>query len=358
MHRLKCGSLPLPELYVCDRREDARLLSSNGIPYIYTLMDDMTIIKFILYGYLEKRFPHINWKQVLAINPYETHNVIVPGGKRRGTDKAGAGEDAGKEVTKEIHDSVIADSWREFEGEGSSDPDDKEVSLTEYFRDVDNHVNIEVLQSLRLLPKFMDDIADAIRDNIYDAASWRECYNKRLGACVGQFDVSSSAPNLIILDISGSIPAGISATMLQLIDSMRTQASADLIITGSTSVFYESSSDIPDPEEIRNRIGLGNESVRFMQILRDRIAGKHYGNVISFGDFDCPESFTYNFQSGYGAESFDKALNIMSGTKVDRVLHYHTWHRSQTGYARWVKEVCPDVVEELDCSWCKCMFRS
>lgn len=369
MHRLSCDGLPLPEIYVCDNESDARALSEAGIPFVRTHEDDLTIVKFILYRILEKKFPHIMWKKVLGINPAETMNVIVTTDRKDGESEGKvlvAGEEHRADVTddedevssggKGIHNSGIADNTRRFDNDGG-EAEYNGIDISVYCNDVNNYVNLEVLQSLGMLPRFMSDIADAIRLNIYDAAMWRECYNKKVGACVGQFDVSNDAPNLIILDISGSIPGGVSATMLQLIDSMRTQVSADLIVTGSTSLFWESGSDLPSPHWIRSHIGCGNESVQFARILRDHVAGRHYGNVISFGDYDSPSDYeSYSFRDKYDTD-FRTFLNVMSGTRVDRVMHYHTLRNDRTGYAEWVRVICPDVVEEFDRTWCSCMYH-
>jgi len=366
MHKLRCDGLPLPELYVCDNREDAITLSESGLPFVRTTLPDVKILKLILFNTLRNKFPYIDWQKVLDVTPAEVDNMFVEGGKNFG-ERVVEGEVTRDEETTDVkdklkglephvHSSDVATEWREFNADGSQDLKSHGIRIEDYCSDVENYVNIEVLQSLGFLPRFLSDVADAIRMNIYDQVMWRECYNKKLGCCVGSFDVGYDAPNLIILDISGSIPGGISATMLQLIDSMRVQASADLIITGSNSMFWENGEELPSPEWIRNRIGFGNEAVEFARILRDRVAGRHLGNVISFGDYDTPGEFAgYRFKEAFGKE-FDDFVDVMAGTQVDRVMHYHTHRKDETGYARWVKQLCPDVQEEFDTSWCRCMI--
>ena len=366
MHKLRCDGIPLPELYVCDSMEDARLLSESGLPFIRTSLPDVKILKLVLFNTLKKAFPYIDWERVLGVTPAEVHNVFVCGSTVPGDnvvegDVADNRDESWGEVSEEssvgVHESDVATEWREFDCDGSKLKSSHDIRLEDYCADVENYVNIDVLQSLGFLPRFLSDVADAIRLNIYDQVMWRECYNKKLGCCVGSFDVGYDAPNLIILDISGSIPGGISATMLQLIDSMRVQASADLIITGGTSMFWENGEELPSPDWIRAHIGYGNEATEFARILRDRVAGRHIGNVISFGDYDTPGEFQeYRFKQRF-KKDFDDFVDVMSGTKIDRVMHYHTYSRAETGYARWVKQLCPDVQEEFDTSWCGCMIR-
>lgn len=339
MHRLKYDGIPLPEIYICRSREEAKVIADAGIPYVITRRSDEEIIKIILYRTLANRFPHIKWEIVLGISPYESELVFVPGHRVEGEGVVFDGDPMGRTVD-------IAKSERTFDCKGT-EWDMRRVSLDTYCADAAAHVNIEQLQALHMLPKFMDDAVDAIRMNLEDRILWRECWNKRLGSCVGEFDYASEAPNLIILDVSGSIPDGISATMLELIDTLRDQANADLIITGSTSMYWSRDDELPDPELIRIKIGYANESYDFFQILREHVANRHFGNVISFGDNDAPS---------YGNERWFKGC--IDGVEVDRVMHYHTFSdKIRTGYARWCRKACPECEEVFDTSWCEVMRR-
>ena len=353
MHRLQVGGLPLPEIYVCDTPGDSEVLADAGIPYIKTKMDDIDIVKVILFRVLERKFPHIRWQRVLGINPTKRLNVVVPGCRIENDDIEEAEETGCDELvvvdneTKGHRVSTIAEDYREFDNVGVEVVADRTVPVDEFCFDEASHVNVETLQSLGFLPKFMDDAADAIRINLENRMRWRECWNKRLGAAVGDVGYGADAANLIILDISGSIPEGISATMLQLIDSLRSQTNAELIVTGSTSMYWGDGEELPDPRWIRDHIGYNNEAKRFFQILRDHVAGRHFGNVISFGDNDSPY---YRFSDEDTPEN-----NPVIGVQVDRVLHYHTTYRQETGYARWVKLFCPDAEQVIDTSWCEVM---
>lgn len=371
MHRLKTMGLPLPEVYVCRTRSEAVEIADAGIPYLISKLDDLEIVKLVMFRVLKKKFPHIDWKKTLGIKQVKSLIVMVPGSDQMDEEATETEEPAPvpeQPETPDIEDPVdseededneeyldpesrmvtaVAEDYRYFSGSeyGCSTP----VKLEDFCMDEAAHVNIEQLQALGFLPKFMDDAADAIRINLEDRIRWRECYNKRLGCCVGDVDFGYEAPNLIILDVSASIPEGISATMLQLIATLRDQANADLIVTGGKSFYWSNDDELPDPERIRKMVPRGNECDMFMKILAENISGRHFGNVISFGDYDAPETFAFHYRNQYKDFS-------MPGTQVDRVLHYHTYHPTRTGYAKWVHEICPDAEEVYDTEWCRVMI--
>jgi hypothetical protein len=193
------------------------------------------------------------------------------------------------------------------------------------------------------MPAFIGDILDCIKLNIGSGVYWREGYNKKRGLPIGRFDAARQKPNLIILDVSASIPRGIAATMITLIDTLRTQLQADLIITAHKSKYYSMTDRLPTPQQIRQQFRPNNESTEFLNILETRIKGCHYGHVISFGDNDYPRYYMMD--------------DTLIGTTVDKVHHYHTglWGSAAggTGYARWcdMLEKKPEV--EINTDWCK-----
>lgn len=338
MHRLSYEGLPLPELYVCDSRREARACLEAGISCIVTSMPDEDIVKLVLYRTLRRKFPHIRWDRIIRLRPAVGELVVmVPGGDAGDSDAFSDGDSGRADVAIES---------RVFGGTDTNTGSHHiETSIDDFCQEEISHVNVEQLQALGMLPRFMSDAADAIRVNMEDRLRWQDGWNKRLGACVGTAGYGHEAPNLIILDISGSIPRGISYTMLQLIATLQSQTSADLIVTGSRSMFWSHDEELPDPDWLRDSIGLSNERTMFFKILRDHVAGRHFGNVISFGDWDTP---------------FERDMSNMprlDGTIVDRVVHYHTTEKNPTGYARWCREVSPDCEEVIDTSWCEVMVR-
>ena len=63
-------------------------------------------------------------------------------------------------------------------------------------------------------------------------------YNKKLEGMYGALDLVSPSKNLLVVDISGSIPKGVSSTLLALSKSLSETFYADLLITGSKSTLY------------------------------------------------------------------------------------------------------------------------
>lgn len=343
MHRLDIG-VKIPEIYVCENQAEAQDAKHYGLPYIIRpkgLTDEKLAI-VLMYKTLKRKFPHIIWSEVFHGIEYWINTIIiwVPGDPDAQAHESPTGDSA-------ISD--IAEDERIFHGgfdEGETDYCERK--LYDYIGDMSSEVSIEELQALNLLPSFLSDIADSIRRNLY-GYDWTEGYNKKLGVPLGNFNAARERKNLMILDISGSIPRGVSATMLTLIDTLRTQANADLIITGSTSMWFEAGSELPDPQWIRDNCGYGNEAKQFQKILEEHVLGREFGNVICFGDNDSPEHFAlYN----------DTVFNIdPSATKVGKLWSYHTWEHTTPGYAKWVKRIGIKVEEEVNTKWCKLMHR-
>ena len=348
MYRLRIGSIPLPPIYICEDNAEAVVAEQQGVPYLVKpegIKEDL-FIKLALFNTLKNLFPYIDWYRQLGVNTEQFYeiNVKVPSGKNYGT-----------HASYDENDFAVVDytdDWREFNsGIGE---DYHEQPLDKYVGDLSAYVNIEELQDLNLLPSFLSDITDSIRRNVYGSRLWSEGYNKKLGAAVGNFNQDYEAPNLIILDISGSIPRGVSATMLTLIHTLRERAHADVIITGSTSYYWKYNEELPNPQWIRNHIGCSNESAMFHAILRDHILGHTWGNVICFGDYDCPNSFEdhYNY-----IENNPNWKNMLANTHVNKAMFYHTRANDKTGYGRWIFDIDPNVEYTTNRTWCKFMRR-
>lgn len=345
LERLQITGIKLPRLYIARDKADINLAQESGLPYIVWRQDKDELVKIILRPILERMFPSILWDKVLGKKKnFNTEVVLVEGGEAEA--KVDPTEYMFDDFGQEVAD--IAKEERSFSG-GFKEGEEvyqKKLSLEEYVGDASSSVNVEVLQRLQLLPKFLGDIVDCIKVNLSNVR-WKEGYNKKLGSAIGTFSGSKELPNLIILDVSGSIPRGISATMISLIDTLRNQVKADLIITSNHSKYYPYGEELPDPKDIRDMFGYGNEAKQFYMILDKYISGKEWGHVISFGDNDCPARF-----NDCGAEE-----PFLSGTKVHMVHHYHTGHWTfginKTGYAKWCHEIAYLGGEEYDTDWCR-----
>lgn len=380
LQRVMIDGIELPRLYIAENKRDADIAQSKGIPYIRWTKGQDALIRMLLRPTLERMFPHIMWSKVLGnrrkfntyveIIDHDVHDLpdqVDMVGKIDGIDMLDEDEawhpddsgiliDNSGNVFEDTDGTLVEYSQADSEERLFFDDEHSLVSvrnlrIEDYIGDMSSYVNIEMLQRLRLMPAFIGNILDCVKLNVGNGIYWSEGYNKKLGLPVGRFNSSGQLPNLIILDVSGSIPRGISATMISLIDTLRTQLTADLIITSSNSRFYPAGSELPDPQTIRDQFGYGNESDDFFGILTRNIKGRHFGHVFSFGDNDTPY---------YGAFLEHPEKWSLAGTTVEHVHHYHTgtgYGRNRTGYAKWCHMLAKEPQSEIDTSWCRVISR-
>lgn len=330
LERLTVPGVPnscVPTLYVATTGADVGLAKDNGLPYVRWSKGARDLLVQVLRPVLEKKFPYIKWSQVLGPKKRISTTIVhVPGGEVEQPD-----EGNGNQLTGSFKDECVADiatSERSFTG--TTAPGSQEMlGISEYLDDAASYINLESLQKLELLPSFLGDIVDSIKKNLVAPLHWQEGWNKKKRCCLGNYHGEHQLPNLIIIDVSASIPRGISATMLALADTLRSQVQADLIITGGISLHFPYEKELPSPDEIRRRVPLGNERKCFQHIVVGQLH-KQYGHIISFGDDDNP-----------GEISTDVRCKVLH--------HYHTWRtRTQTGYAK-----CFHAEHEVfDNTWC------
>lgn len=372
LQRVAVDGISFPRLYIAENNFDVRLAKENGIPYVKWQWGKEELVRQLLRPTLEKMFPGIDWNKVLGKKkPVRSQVVMVSGGKcdddlakpsadydaetmlKKQHEYDGLVDDLDHETQQPNDDGEyvrtvdVADGVREFNNGDDDDGYDSftidRMSVRQYVGDLSSSVDIEALQKLGLLPKFVGDIADCIKHNLSQSMRWTEGYNKKLGYPLGRFNCKSELPSLLIIDISASIPDGIAATMLMLADTLRSQCNAELIITSHRSGYYPIGAELPKPQTLRDYYGRGNESIEFRQILAKHIAGREFGYVISFGDDDTP--CLYDAQGEFDID--------MKGTVVHSVLHYHTWRtHSSTGYAKWVDQCSPNCEHAYDKTWC------
>ena len=376
LQRIAIEGIQFPRLYIAENRQDVMLARTNGIPYVKWQWGQEELIKQLLRPVIEKMFPGIDWNLVLGKKKPIRSQVIKVSGCKVEDDSGVAEYDAEKMLEAqhgfdEIVDDIdhetqlpnedgeytrivdIAEEERQFSADNSNGGKYEftvdRMSIQQYVGDLASQVDIDALQKLGLLPKFVGDVADCIKHNISQSMRWTEGYNKKLGYPLGRFNCKAELPNLVIIDISASIPDGIAATMITLADTLRSQCNADLIITSYRSGFYPAGCELPKPQTIRDYYGRSNESAEFAAILKEHVAGREFGYVISFGDDDCP--------CWSSSEDFFNTYDIdLKGTEVHSVHHYHTWKgNTPTGYAKWVDECSPNAEHVYDTGWCRIM---
>lgn len=346
MHQLKVGNLPLPKLYVCEDKAEADKCRSMGIPYLIRPEDtsDDYLVKAVLWRTLKNKFRYIRWDEVLGLDQYDVSQLIVHcPSDARVTDGAKGFSGIEMEVT---------DEYRMTDGGSDEEYDLVDRNIEQYVGDLGWYVDVEELQSLKILPTFLDDIATAIKRNI-NATMWMDGWNKKLDCNLGSYQGSDDAPNLIILDTSGSIPRGVAGTMIALIDTLRHQANAYLIITSFTSKIWEPNEDLPRQSELMDMIGGANECVQFYDILRKHILGRHWGNVIVFGDNDAPDESRFRKFASHQIKTTE-----MQSTRIDRLMAFHTYERVVPGYGRWVLDILDPKAEIIyNTDWTRSMRR-
>jgi len=363
LHRLTYDGVALPALYVAGDESDAAIARGAGLPYVVWNKSDRDLVRLVLVQYMRERFPHVR----LDMEEPRNQPVVWCSGAEKGqwkpqpeNNEAQAEtpeeeEDEPQEAVTDGSPYAACPSKRECAISGSTGSV-KPVDLYQYVGDPGNYVDIEVLADLGLMPAFVSDVAASIRRELEGQCVWTEGYNKKRGVPIGNFDRAESAPNLLIIDVSRSIPAGIAATMLMLAETLRERMGADLIVTGAKSYLWRRGEALPSAERLRLMVPPSNETDMFQRLIEDEVEDE-YGNVVCFGDYDHP---------------YIRWTETKRQVKVRRIVSYHTnrngWckHKKNVavkseydpsmmaGYCRWAKEMNPDAEVEYHLGdWCE-----
>jgi hypothetical protein len=308
-----------PEVYRISKNEESPPV---GISYVIAEKTDFALVFRIMVPLLMKQHPYFNWAEVyksLTGNKYQEQRVY-----RRGMGYDGEGHTYGES-------SIGVET----------------VTLEELASDNATYVDVNMLSDLKMIPAFMTDIREAIKVNVTDSFMWQDGYNKKTGLCSGYLTEQPRARSLVILDISYSIPDGVSAGMMTLIKTISDVTHADLILTGGRSYFY-TVDDVRrmDIHRERARIPRANESTMFNEILMSR--DMDYENVITFGDSDRPLPIV-----------LDQSINTKRWYSF-YCMEYDQYGRSAKegcGYGRWVKKANPHVQFISNTEWAKFFTR-
>jgi len=218
-------------------------------------------------------------------------------------------------------------------------------NVSEFIADISYQVDIDCLKNLKVIPTwFSSKIEDAIKSNILSSITWNpSLYNKKLDNTSGSITLSTPDRNLIIIDISASIPKSIAKATLLLSKTMVTQFFADLIITGARSGLFDYTEvDSLDVDQVYQDYGQNNEAKDFRAILSQH---RNYDNVIVFGDNHTP----LDHWGKEGSISKKQGYNICN-FKVNKIYSFHTTSNSHlAGYADMFE--CSNV--EHISSWVK-----
>lgn len=316
-----------PQVYRVGKDEE---LPPPGISYIIAEKVDAALVFRLMIPTLQKQHEYFRWDKIyksITGRPYTRQRVY-----RRYDDTTG----------------------RRHEGHAytGGGPTTCEVTLEELASDNATYVDLDVLTQLALIPAFMTDIREAITVNVTNNFIWSDGYNKKTGVCSGFMTEAPRARSLIILDISGSIPDGVSAGMLTLIKTMSNITHADVIITGGSSYFYSNEEvRAMDIREVRQKIDRNNEAKMFYEILNSH--DMDYENIITFGDSDHPAQF--NGRNREKGLDFDQKIHTARWYSF-YCMEYDNYGNDSTfgcGYGRWIQKANP-LVERIDnTTWAK-----
>jgi hypothetical protein len=204
------------------------------------------------------------------------------------------------------------------------------------------YVDMNIIKELNIFPVWMETLESAISTNIYKFATFdSNMYNKKLDGMYGGMKLNSPPRNLIIIDISGSIPRQVSSTCLVIARNMAESFYADLMITGSKTTLYpyEQIHEL-DVNNIFNDNGLDNDRVYFQKLLEgdERV----YDTLIVFGDQDSPGwTWRNEFNVGLKKMMSDQEGKDLNKWKVNNIISFHAGHpymnddKTIAAYGRW-----------------------
>lgn len=298
--------LELPPIFLVENEEDFKTLP-KGLPYIIGKKEELGFITLFLEY------------QVLIRSCLKTGLPIIWENclKRLG-------------YTNKLKEYSLH-SGGTFEGaDGSSG---NVVTMDEFVQD-QYLVNFDALTELRILPKWLDDLRSSVECNIIDEVTFDPtAFNKQLGLNVGAGAVKTNMKNLLILDVSGSMPRAVVKTITNLAKLMSKKFFADIMLTSGKTILIDYEK-VPESDIIKLAADSGNnnEGAMYRAIVKQN---KDYNTVISFGDNDNPGSYS----PGEAVCNF----------KVQTLYSLHTEGNSTsnvTGYARWFKPKETHIVKD------------
>ena len=334
---LQSKKFKLPTLYLVWDRSAIKELPI-GIPFIYAEKKmEESLVRFLEYELL--------FNAAIATGyPFDFKRILLENGY---TDI----EYFWYNNTTKLH-YVTEDIISEFEKiEEDSDLDiEKPILFNQFLKDCTAYVDVKILKELNVFPTWLNDIEKAVETNIHNFSVFNNnMYNKKLEGMYGALELSSPKKNLIIIDISGSIPKAASTTCLLLSKTLAETFYADLMITGSKTTLYDYN-DINklDIVSIYEENGMNNDQVYFKNLLTS--SEKVYETAIVFGDNDSP---CYNWNNSFNLST--KKISEADGKKlckwkVNKLISLHTTSNTETAaYGTWFSPTKTQHIKD----WCK-----
>lgn len=338
MELLKSSKFKLPTLYfITDRKEIKEL--PIGVPFVFA--DEKTkkyIVRMLEYEILYQRalatgLP-FNFRRILKDNGFD--------------DLKDFWYNADTIYMDYKTEEYSEEDW-DLEEELDSIKDDDSL-FKDFIKDSSAYVDIQKLKDLNVFPIWLDKIEKAIETNVHNFAIFNNnMYNKKLEGMYGSLDLTSPDRNLIVIDISGSIPKAVSSTCLTLSKNLAETFYADLLITGSKSTLYPYEElHTLNIKTIYSENGIDNDQAWFKKLVTSD--KRHYRTAIVFGDNHSPCQVWNNEYNKKVKEISREDGKKMCQWTIDKLISFHTTSMEKTaGYADWFQ---PSEIEKIT-DWVK-----
>jgi len=331
---LESKKIRIPKVYFITDREDIKNLPI-GVPFIFgDKKMEKHIVNMLIYEVLYQAAIKLGY-------PFNFKKILKDNGFLDITDFS-YGDSMYMEFTTDglINEDGTLEEFEKLEN--------SEEQFKAFVKDSAVYVDVTKLKELNVFPTWLDVIEKAIETNIHNFAVFNNnMYNKKLEGMYGGLELTNPNKNLIIIDISGSIPRGVSSTCLTLAKNLVETFYADLIITGSISILYNYEEiHLLDIETVYEN-GQGNDQAYFKKIVS--ADDRHYKTAIVFGDNDSP---CYSWTHGDNSISIEQGKELCKW-KVDKLISFHTKGTDHlAAYGTWFspkeEERIADWVKYLD----------
>lgn len=329
---LKSKRLKLPQVYFVTDRSKVKEIPV-GVPFIYgDAKHEQDLVRVLEYEVLYQKaitsgYP-FNWKKILQDNGFMD---LIDFGYSRTTymEFTSEGLDSGEE-------GELSDLTSLRDGIGS---------FRNYMKDSSVYVDVTKLKELNVFPIWLDIIEKAVHTNIHNFAVFNNnMYNKKLEGMYGGLELTTPNRNLIIIDISGSIPKGVSSTCLALAKNLSETFYADLLITGSKSTLYlyEELYKL-NIDTIYEENEMDNDQVWFKKLLSSE--KRVYKTAIVFGDDDSPcRAWSNNYNKKVKTMSIEQGQKLCKW-EIDHLISFHTSSDKRTAaYSHWFSQKSTEMI--------------
>lgn len=309
---IQSSRLPLPMVYLVETIEDIKELPL-GIPFIRSNIKDyqkcVKILEYeVLWNSLKSTGFKLKWENFLKEKGFTNFW------------KFGVASS-----TKKLLDSLTCTSL-----------DDIPVkSISNFINDISYKVDLDVLKNLKLLPEWFKTIEENININILDSINYNpSLYTKKLDLMLGGIELSHPSRNVIIIDISGSIPKGVSSTILTYAKTFAEKFYADLLITGSKSTLYDYNKlDSLNIDDIYMENGMDNDQYYYKNIMKEH---RKYNTVLVFGDYHNPgQTWSNSFNKRTKIIPIDEGKKLCNW-EIENIISFHMDNSEElAGYSIW-----------------------